>query len=142
MVDLTKIALEDPGEDYGRNQQRAYALDYLKFFAEKNPKIPKKFWPIIVRAAEQMYWTTFTDDSGYIPGRMDFTPLDNLPKNIRNEVVNVLYGGNWITQGHLDDYLLKPDSYAHAHLGTKEFSKYHVSKHVKIPDKVTVQTPG
>jgi hypothetical protein len=103
-MDLRKIIIDEPKGNYGSQEQRKYALKILENLSN-DTDIKEEHWPNIIKSAEGAYWTTFTDDSDYIPGKMNLKHLNNLPYDIREKVLeHINKSGNWIVRRHIKDY--------------------------------------
>lgn len=95
--------------NYTESQARDYAAKFLGDFLER-PTIRKSgLGPLIQQCAERTYWTTFTDDSGYVPGSLGFREFKKVwekhpdKRKAVREALDLFYGSNWIVQLHVQD---------------------------------------
>jgi hypothetical protein len=104
------MADEYPAEwdklSYGTRESKKYGLRYLGNFLE-NPVIKKSGLAELIRtSAENVYWTTFTDDSGYVDDGLKLMALKKYwpeKKEAIKMCLDFFYGTNWIVSLHVHD---------------------------------------
>jgi hypothetical protein len=102
-MDLTEFALGEDA-DYTKRATRNYAIRLLSGL-EDDPRIDRKLWDDLIEIGQDLYFTTFTDDSGYIKGQLDLSALDRCSPDLRIHLLDYLaVTGNYIVQKHVQDY--------------------------------------
>jgi len=101
-MDLSEFELSE--ESYNRRKIRKRAIEYLTPFSN-DPRPTHEQWEVLVKLADYVYLTEFSDDSGYIKGDMHFEVIDSFPDDLKKEVVRYFHGGlNYILSAHAEDY--------------------------------------
>lgn len=107
-MDLRQFELDHQKAEYTPRVRRQFAIRFLSKLTD-HPELSEKDWQDIISIGEQVYYTTFTDDSDYMPGAMDFSALDKHPIELRMELLDYFHSrGNWIVRLHVRDYRNKP----------------------------------
>jgi hypothetical protein len=107
-LELEKV-LEDKTIGYGERESKIFAIKFLGNFLERPLIKWSGLTDIIQKAAQQAYWTTFTDDSGYIENGLGLMSLkeqwEKYPDKRRAIVscLNYFYSGNWIMQANVKE---------------------------------------
>lgn len=95
--------------DYAEKQAQDYATKFLGDFLDRPAIKQSGLEPLIKRCAEGVYFTTFTDDSGYVPGSLGFRAFkdqwESHPEKRKAimEVLDYFQGSNWIVNLHIQD---------------------------------------
>ncbi len=103
-MDLRQFELDPQKVEYTPRVRRQFAISFLSRLKDQ-PGLSEEDWHDLISIGEQVYYTTFTDDSDYMPGAMDFSALDNQPSESRRELLDYFHShGNWIVRLHVRDY--------------------------------------